>query len=189
MQDDPVVWDGRIVIETERLRLRGFTRADLPAIAAMHADLEVMQYLGGARIGPEITDGIAAAAQRSFAASGIGKLAVERRADGALIGMCGLSVESWYPDDLEVGWRLARAYWGHGYASEAGAAWVDHAFAVLGAKRVLSVADAPNLRSIAVMQRLGFTFDHAAELSDEYGSFSAVIYAIDAAGWRSRRNR
>lgn len=183
MAGDPL-WDGRTIIETDRLRLRGFRESDLPEFAALHTNLDVMQYLGGKPLDRTVTDGIAAGAQRSFAATGVGKIAVERRADGAFLGMAGLSVEEWYPDDLEVGWRLARQYWGQGYASEAGAAWVRHAFEVLQARRVISVTDVPNRRSIAVMKRIGLSFDHLAELSDPDGTFAAVVYSISAEAWR-----
>lgn len=176
----PTLWDGRTIIETERLTLRTFLAADLPNFALLHANPEVMRYLGGMLLDRSTTDGIAAGAQRAFAATGIGKIAVERRADGAFLGMCGLSVESWYPDDVEIGWRLARQYWGEGYATEAGAAWIEHAFDRLGVSRVISVTDVPNLRSIAVMKRLGMRLDHYAELADADGTFPAVIYAIGA---------
>ena len=180
-----VVWDGLTVIETERLVLRTFRDSDLPAFAAFHTNLEFMQYLGGRVLERGITDGIAAGAQKAFATTGVGKIAVERRADGAFLGMAGLSVEDWYPDDFEVGWRLGRQYWGEGYASEAGAAWVRHAFEQLAAPRVISVADVPNRRSIAVMERIGLRLDHVADLSDTTGTFAAAIYAIDAARWLS----
>ena len=174
-----VVWDGRTIIETERLVLRTFRESDLPEFGVFHADPAFMQYIGGRVLPRGITDGIAAGAQAAFASTGVGKIAVERKADGAFLGMAGLSVEDWYPDDLEVGWRIGRRYWGQGYASEAGAAWVRHAFEVLDAPRVISVADVPNRRSIAVMERIGLRLDHEAELRDEFGIFAAVIYTID----------
>jgi RimJ/RimL family protein N-acetyltransferase len=121
-------WDGRVILRTERLNLRTFLEADLPLYAALNADLDVMRYLGGHALSRTDSDAIASGAQRSFAATGIGKIAVERASDGAFLGMCGLSVEHWYPDDLEIGWRLALPYWGHGYASEAAKAWMGYAF-------------------------------------------------------------
>lgn len=185
--DDETLWSGQTVIETARLKLRGFLRADLPLFAEMHLDAEVMQFIGGVPLPSAITDGIAGAAQRSFVTTGFGKIAVERRSDGAFLGMAGLSVEDWYPNDLEIGWRLAREYWGEGYATEAGSAWLAHAFDALGAPRVISVADVPNRRSVAVMERIGLTLDHHAELADASGTFPAVVYAMTAAAWRDRQ--
>jgi RimJ/RimL family protein N-acetyltransferase len=179
-------WDGRTIIDTERLLLRSFREADLPHFAALHTDGEVMQFIGGAPLDRAVTDGIAAAAQHGFDTKGIGMIAVERRSDGAFVGMCGVSIEPWFPD-LEVGWRLARQYWGEGYASEAAAAWLGYGFETLGAPRILAVADAPNRRSIAVMERIGMSFDHSANLADENGTFAAVIYSLTAERWRERR--
>jgi RimJ/RimL family protein N-acetyltransferase len=171
-------------ILTPRLRLRPFNDADLPLYAAICADPEVMRYLGG----PMSTEQTAASvrgASRNYLATGAGKIAVERREDGAFLGMCGLSREVWYPDDLEVGWRLAPQHWGQGYATEAARAWIDYAFRVLEAPRVISIADVPNVRSIAVMQRLGMVLDHEAELADGDDRFAAVIYRLDREAWRA----
>ena len=92
-----------------------------------------------------------------------------------------------YPDDLEVAWRLAHRYWGHGYATEAATAWLDHAFDELGVARVISITDRPNVRSLAVMRRLGMTFDHEAEVEDDGVLFEAVIHSITAEQWREGR--
>jgi len=145
-----------------------------------------MQFIGGAPLDRAVTDGIAIAAQQGFDNNGIGMIAVERRSDGSFIGMCGVSIEPWFPD-LEIGWRLARQYWGQGYASEAAAAWLDYGFGVLRVPRIIAVADTPNRRSIAVMQRIGLCFDHHAELSDEHGRFPATIYSMTDQQWRKRR--
>jgi RimJ/RimL family protein N-acetyltransferase len=108
---------------------------------------------------------------------------VERRSDGAFLGTCGLSREPWYPDDLEVGWRLHPEVWGQGYATEAGHAWIGYAFDRLGAERVISVADVPNRRSRAVMERLGMRLDHQAWLTEGEDRFEAVVCVVTRADW------
>ena len=118
-------------------------------------------------------------------AGGLGLLAVERREDGAFLGMCGLHHQESYPDDVEVAWRLAREHWGRGYATEAATAWLDHAFGTLHLPRVISMTDPPNLRSLAVMRRLGMVFDHEAEIEDMGMVFQVVVYAITAEQSRS----
>jgi RimJ/RimL family protein N-acetyltransferase len=101
--------------------------------------------------------------------------------------MCGLHcLADWYPDDVEIGWRLAREHWGRGYATEAATAWLEHGFTTLGLPRVISSTDPPNLRSKAVMHRLGMVVDHYAELEYEGSVFLAVIHAITADQWRTR---
>ena len=180
-----VEWSGTVVLTTPRLLLRTFRRDDLPFYAALNADPEVARYLGGP-LPREDSDDIAAWAQECYAREGLGLLAVERREDGAFLGMCGLHHQESYPDDVEVAWRLAREHWGHGYATEAATGWLDHALGTLDLPHVVSMTDPPNLRSLAVMRRLGMTFDHEAEVEDMGMVFQVVVYAITAEQWRSR---
>jgi RimJ/RimL family protein N-acetyltransferase len=182
-------WSGTRVLTTPRLVLRTFRRDDLPAYAALNRDPEVMRYLGGKALSREASDGLAEWANERHAEIGIGLLAVERRADGAFLGMCGLHRLRWYPDDVEVAWRLARAHWGNGYITEAATAWLDHGFGTLGLDRVISVTDLDNERSLAVMRRLGMTFDHEAMLEEDGDRFPAVIHSITAGTWSERAPR
>jgi len=185
-------WDGTEVLTTSRLRLRTFRADDLPLYAALNADPVVMEFLGGQLLSGGESDAIAEYAQALHAREGIGLLAVERAEDGVFLGMCGLHhVTDWYPD-IEIAWRLARSHWGHGYATEAASAWLRHGFTNLDLPRVISITDRdpPNVRSIAVMRRLGMVHDHDAELVDETGeSFAAVVHSITAAQWRSGPGR
>jgi len=181
-----VAWDGTTLLTTARLTLRTFRRDDLPLYAALNADPEVAQYLGGP-LSREDSDDIADWAQALHSAEGIGLLAVERRADNVFVGMCGLHHLDWYPDDIEIGWRLAHRYWGHGYATEAASAWLTHAFTQLNLPRVISVTDRPNTRSIAVMRRLGMTVDHYATLEEDGVTFDAVVHAITKQQWEERQ--
>lgn len=179
-------WTGTVVLTTPRLLLRTFRLDDLPHYAALNADPEVVRYLGGVPLTREQSDSIAEWAQDVYAAEGLGLMAVERREDGAFLGMCGLHHQQSYPDDVEVAWRLAREHWGHGYATEAATGWLDHAFGARGLPRVISITDPPNARSLAVMRRLGMVFDHEAEIEDEGVMFHAVVYSITAERWLAR---
>ena len=82
-----VEWSGTLVLSTPRLLLRTFRRDDLPHYAALKADPEVARYLGGP-LTREDSEDIAAWAQECYAREGLGLLAVERRQDGAFLGMC-----------------------------------------------------------------------------------------------------
>jgi RimJ/RimL family protein N-acetyltransferase len=183
-----VEWTGAVVLTTPRLLLRTFRLDDLPRYAALNADPEVVRFLGGAPLTREHSDSIAEWAQEVYAAEGMGLLAVERREDGAFLGMCGLHHQQSYPDDVEIAWRFAREYWGHGFATEAATGWLDHAFGSLDLPRVISITDPPNVRSLAVMRRLGMVFDHEAEIEDEGVTFHAVVYSITAERWRAGRD-
>jgi RimJ/RimL family protein N-acetyltransferase len=181
-----VEWNGTPLIETARLTLRTFRLDDLPRYAELNADPEVTRYLGGPLTSEESND-IAEYANEVHAREGIGLLAVERRDDGAFLGMCGLHHFHPYPDEVEVGWRLAKSFWGNGYATEAATAWLEHGFEGSGMPRVISVTDPENRRSLAVMERLGMTFDHEADLEDARERFHAVVYSITSDEWRRRR--
>jgi RimJ/RimL family protein N-acetyltransferase len=183
-----VDWDGAVIATTPRLVLRTFRRDDLPLYAALNADPEVVRWLGGP-LTREDSDDIAAWAQELYTAEGIGLLAVERREDGAFLGMCGLHHQESYPDDVEAGWRLARAYWGNGYATEAATAWLDLGFGPRGFDRIISITERENVRSLAVMERLGMSFDHEGQVRDGDEVFDAVIYAITRERWIARRDR
>lgn len=164
--------------------LRPFTEADLRVYAAMNTDPQVMAYLGGP-IDPEQSWTQMDGANRSWRDRGYGKIAVARAADGAFLGMCGLSREPWY-DDLEIGWRLAPTHWGRGYATEAARAWLAHGFETLKLGRIISIAEPANIRSIAVMKRLGMVLDHRARLNADGDIFDAEIHAITAQAYRAR---
>lgn len=182
-----VEWNGTVVLTTPRLTLRTFRRDDLPHYAALNADPEVARYLGGP-LTREHSDEIAEWANQVHEEEGIGLLAVERREDGAFLGMCGLHHQASIPDEVEVAWRFAHEHWGNGYATEAATAWLDHAFDTLGLPRVISITDEPNTRSLAVMRRLGMTFDRAEMIEDEGIMFDAVVYVITTEQWRARRS-
>ena len=133
----------------------------------MNADPEVREHLGDL-LTREQSDAYVARFQAEFARRGYGWWAVEVRATGEFIGFAGLDeVDDGMPfTGVEIGWRLARSAWGHGYATEAARAVLAHAFDTLGLDEVLAVTTATNLRSQAVMRRLGMTRDPAGDFDD-----------------------
>ena len=174
---------------TDRLLLRPYREEDLPAWAAINSDPEVMKYLGGEPLSREQSDRITEAVNKRYVAEGIGFLAIERRSDGAFLGACGLMrPDEWFPGEIEVGWRLAREYWGYGYATEAATSWLTHAFQERSDPRVIAITDTPNLNSIAVMKRLGMTFDHETELVEDGVPFEATIYSITRTTWLNQHS-
>jgi RimJ/RimL family protein N-acetyltransferase len=174
---------GSVAMETPRLILRDFRPDDLPAYAALCFNHQVTRYLGGPKSAEEARVEMLGISQ-FFAESGFGMLAVERKGDAAFLGICGLSVETWYSDDLQIGWRLFPEHWGQGYATEAALAWRDLAFAT-AVPRLVSISDAPNTQSHRVMQRIGMRFDHAAALSIGDDRFDAHIYVLTLEDWAS----
>lgn len=138
---------------TARLTLRRWTAGDREPFAALNADPEVMRYFPAA-LDREASDRLADYADGCFDRLGFGLSAVEQRSDGRFAGFVGLHRMRWYPDDVEIGWRLARWAWGRGYATEAARAWVARA-RELGLPRLVSVVDPGNAASLAVTRKLG----------------------------------
>lgn len=153
-------------LRTARLLLRRWTEADREPFAALNADPEVMAHFPAVLSRAE-SDALVDRVEAHHERHGFGLWAVE--APEGLVGWCGLQVP---PDGVpagapvEVAWRLARAAWGRGYATEAGVACLRHAFDARGFPAVASFTATTNLRSQAVMRRLGMPrvgeFDHPA---------------------------
>ncbi|MBV9884266.1 MAG: GNAT family N-acetyltransferase, partial [Sphingomonadaceae bacterium] len=124
------------MIETERLLLRNWTEADVEPFLEHTNTPAVMRWLGGVKAGPERYDGIARC-MRWQEERGFTFWVVERKADGALLGFCGIKLADTPGSPIEglqeIGWRLREDAWGQGYAKEAAIASLDFAFGRLGA--------------------------------------------------------
>ncbi|WP_320774477.1 GNAT family N-acetyltransferase [Streptomyces sp. CRN 30] len=154
-------------LRTDRLLLRDWRDSDLAPWAALNADPEVREHLGAVRTRAQ-SDASVAAFRADFARRGYGWWAVEVRATGAFIGFAGLDdvEEDMAFTGVEIGWRLARSAWGHGYATEAARAVLSHGFTALGLSEIVAVTTAANHRSRAVMRRLGMTRNPADDFDD-----------------------
>ena len=148
-------------LRTERLFLRQWRASDLAPFAALNADPEVMRFLPAPLPRAE-SDRLACRAEAELAAQGWGLWAVEVVDGEPFVGFVGLSTVQFrahFTPAVEVGWRLARAHWDHGYATEAAFAAVAQAFLVLGLPEVVSFTSGLNVRSRRVMERLQMTHD------------------------------
>ncbi|HLK26904.1 MAG TPA: GNAT family N-acetyltransferase [Caulobacteraceae bacterium] len=180
------------MIDTERLVLRPWREADRAAFAAMITDAEVGDWLGGART-PSQADEEFDRMRAFWVERGQGHLAVERRSDGLVVGRvtCRQQPPEWehpYAGVHEVGWMLARPAWGAGYATEAAAAMLRWGFETLQAPDIYAWTATRNLRSQAVMRRIGMTrspehdFDHPALAADHPLRWHVVYVARRPAG-------
>lgn len=174
------------MIETERLILRTWRDADREPFAAMCADPEVMRHFPAPLTRVE-SDAVVERMVAHQAEHGFCFFALERKADGAFLGFTGmmtLKPENPLQPGVEIGWRLAREAWGAGYASEAALAAIAQGFDSLGLKQIVSFTATENLRSQAVMQRIGMTrradldFDHPA-VPEGHRLRPHVVYAIE----------
>ena len=160
---------GMTTLRTPRLLLRPWRDTDLAPFAALNADPEVRRWFPGT-LTREDSDAQAARIQDDIATHGFGFWAVEAPGTAPFIGFVGLKHVPFAPlaPAVEIGWRLARAHWGQGYATEAARAALAHAFGPLGLAEVVSFAVPGNRASRRVMERIGMThdpeddFDHPA---------------------------
>ena len=154
-------------LRTDRLTLRSWRESDVQPWAEMNADPQVREHLGDL-----LTRAQSAASAARFQAElderGFGFWAVEVRSTGEFIGFTGLDqVDEDMPfAGVEIGWRLARAAWGRGYATEAALASLAFGFGSLALPEILAVTTVTNLRSQAVMRRIGMTSDPAEDFDD-----------------------
>jgi RimJ/RimL family protein N-acetyltransferase len=154
-------------LNTERLVLRRWRERDREPYAALNADPMVMERLPATLTRAE-SDAMIDRIEADFEMRGHGLWAVEVRDGPGFIGFVGLSspgFDAHFTPAVEVGWRLARAGWGHGYATEAARAAIADGFTRVGLDEIVSFTTRGHARSRAVMERLGMTHDPA----DDFG--------------------
>ena len=160
MSDQP---PGDIVLRTPRLVLRRWRASDQAPFAALNADPEVMRHFPAVLSRGE-SDALAGAIEANLAARGFGMWALEIPQVAPFAGFVGLNEPGFtapFTPCVEIGWRLAAAYWGRGYATEAARAVLAHAWERLGLDEVVAFTAAGNVRSRGVMLRLGMRHDPA----------------------------
>lgn len=198
MTRTPPVLPAPLEFDTERLSLRVWQDRHRAPFAAMNGDPEVMRHFP-ALLTPEQSNAGIDAARAAFAERGWSNWAVELRqpdlaSGGRFIGFVGLSVPRQplpFSPCVEIGWRLQRDAWGQGYATEAAQACLRVAFETLGLDEVVSFTARTNLRSMAVMERIGLSrteqdFEHPA-VPEGHPLRPHVLYRITRADWRGRQ--
>jgi RimJ/RimL family protein N-acetyltransferase len=156
----------RLWQQTPRLTLRPLRHDDLDRLSALLGDADALVNWGPPLDRAGARDWILRNLAR-YETDGFGRCAVELRSTGELIGDCGLirtTVEG--TDEVELGWIVRRAHWGHGFATEAAAAWRDVAFAALGLKRIVSMVAEDNIASRRVAEKLGMTVERRVVWDD-----------------------
>lgn len=170
-----------ITLTTERLLLRPFRADDIEAYAALCADPEVMRFLGDRGVlGRDDAWRQMAMLVGHWTLRGYGIWALEERATGVLAGRAGLHYPDGWPEP-EIGWALARPFWGRGLAYEAARAAMDYAFTQLGWTRAMSLIDSANTRSIRLAERLGERHERDVTVRGHL----VGLYAINAAQWHT----
>lgn len=152
-------------LRTQRLVLREWRDEDREPFAALNDDPAVMEHFPS-HLTREASDAMVDRITTFLDEHGWGLWAVEVAGTGTFIGFTGLSVprfEAPFTPCVEVGWRLARSAWGHGYATEAARASVAHGFGPLALDEIVAMVVPANDRSQGVMRKLGMTRDEEAD--------------------------
>jgi RimJ/RimL family protein N-acetyltransferase len=172
-------------LRTPRLYLRQWQPADLEPFARMNADSAVMEYFP-TLLTREQSDAIVARTEQLFRERGFGLWALEVPGVAPFAGFVGLSVPRFaahFTPCVEVGWRLAREHWGHGYATEAARAALEFGFGAQRLPEIVAMTVATNQRSRRVMERLGMTrdpvddFDHP-NMTEGHPLLRHVLYRL-----------
>ncbi len=176
------------MISGERVTLRLWTDADLAPFAAINDDAEVMMHMRS-HLTRDESDAMVGRIRAHFDTHGFGLWAIDVPSLGfaGFVGVAKVPFEiptdssiGVVPEPYEIGWRLARAAWRHGYATEGAQLALRHGFEVAKLPQIVSFAAPGNLASIAVMERIGLTrrgeFDHP-RLPPEHRSYRHVLYA------------
>lgn len=178
-------------LTTPRLLLRAWRDSDREPFATLNADPRVMEFF------PSVLDRAASDAtveriEAHFAKHGFGLWAVELPGIAPFAGFVGLMIPSFtaaFTPCVEIGWRLAREYWDHGYASEGARAVLDFGFDRLALDEIVSLTAVGNQRSRRVMERIGMTrtadddFDHPL-VAPGHPLCRHVLYRLSKARWR-----
>lgn len=184
--------DPEFSIASKRIGLRKFRSGDLDAMSAINADPQVMEHYPSTYDRHQTQDFI----QRvngKIDENGFSMWAAELIATGELLGFVGISkvpFEEDFTPAVEIGWRLAKKHWGHGYATEAANACLQFAFEKAQLDSVVSFTSLPNERSEKVMQRIGMTkvgeFDHP-KIEKGHRLQKHVLYKISKADWQEKQ--
>jgi RimJ/RimL family protein N-acetyltransferase len=178
-------------LRTERLLLRRWRDSDLAPFAEMNADPRVMEHMPALLTRAE-SDAMAGRIARSFDERGLGLWALEVPGVAAFIGYAGLSIPAFdapFTPCVEVGWRLAHAHWGAGYAGEAARRAIADGFDRLKLDEIVSFTVLANHRSWRLMERLGMRrapaddFDHP-RLPAGHRLARHVLYRLKRGEWR-----
>jgi RimJ/RimL family protein N-acetyltransferase len=175
---------------TARLVLRRWREQDRAPFAALNADPLVMAHFPS-RLTQSESDALMDRCVAQIERRGYGLWAVQTRAGGDFIGFVGLAVPTWeakFTPCTEIGWRLARSAWGHGYATEAANTVLATAFGLLKLEEVVSFTTTHNLPSRRVMERIGMTRDPSEDFDHprvtEGPMRRHVLYRLSKADWQ-----
>lgn len=163
------------IIETARLRLRPFAESDLDALVVLNSDRDVMKYItDGEPMPREQTEARLQFYLNHWQQYGFGLFVIEYKDTGECAGFCGLQYLDNTPE-IEVGYRLAKNYWGKGLATESSKACLSYGFDDVKLDRIVAVVRPDNLPSQHVLEKIGLKYEKFAH----YYNVDVMYYAIN----------
>jgi RimJ/RimL family protein N-acetyltransferase len=173
-------------LATDRIVLRALREDDVPALAKLHADAEVVRYLGSGQPEPSLGKAWDYVVLHTghWAMKGCGKWALVDAKTDELFGRVGYIDSSYDWPGLELGWTIARERWGKGYAREAASLALDWGFTNLPRGEIISVIHPDNERSIQLAERLG---ERLARTWTAPSGVALHVYAITRDQWHARK--
>ncbi|MHC4401425.1 MAG: GNAT family N-acetyltransferase [Planctomycetota bacterium] len=169
--------NGSSILETDRLQLRLFEQSDVEHLHLLYSDPEVMRHMGGTRTREKAEEHYQEFAQQ-YAKTGFTLWAVEQKTDGQFVGRVGL----WPLDgtqEVQLGYMIARPYWGRGIATEASVACLDLGFSRLAVDFIAAITVSENGASRRVMKKLGFRFVR----EDRYYDTDVLYHRLERGEW------
>ena len=172
------------VIETERLLLRKITPDDKEELFDLHSDPEVQKFTGEpVVVSMEEIEQSVASRLNDYKNHGFGRMAAIEKSTNNFIGWSGLTYLPEF-DQVDLGFRFKRKYWGKGFATEVSKAIIEYGFNVLNLEEIIAIALPGNKASIRVMEKAGMRFDKEAPYEDAIPE--AVWYKISRADHKKR---
>lgn len=170
-----------VALHTPRTLIREFEVADVPALAAILGDPQVMQYSVRGVLSEQAVDEFVHNCRACYQADGFGPMAVVETASGELIGFCGLNSEVVDGNlEVEIGYRLATRFWGRGLATEAVQACLGLGFTTLNLASIIAIVQPENVASEKVLQKAGFRH----YVHSQYHRLGVRIYRMSAEQWQ-----
>lgn len=169
-------------LHTPRLRLRRWSGEDVDDLAVLFAEPQMWWFPYGRGRTREETEAFLARRLQEWEEQEWGLWALER--DGVLIGYTGFALPTFLPEVMpipEIGWRLHPAYWGQGFAGEAGRAALGFGFREIGFAEVVSICEPENVPSWRLMERLGMTRDR--ETTNPESGSPLWVYRLRSSDW------
>ncbi len=171
------------MFEPDLLILRPLDERDVEAIFAMRSDAEVMRFIREPQNRAESVNWVKLVTSR-WASDKIGFCAVIEKQTNEFVGWCGL----WQlkeSGELEIGYAIAKEFWGRGFAAEAARIFLQYAFERLKPEKIVAVAEPENVASRRVMEKIGMKFIRLGE----FYSRELVQYAISRESWVENREK